>query len=149
MKVILLSDVRPLGKRGDVADVADGYANNFLLRRKLAVVATPGAIKQLEQQNNAKARRQAEEVAGAQDVAGQLEAATIEIPARAGGNGRLFGTITNANVAEAIQEMLGVAIDRHKIEMKDGIKAVGTYPIEVRLGNNIIAKSNIRVVAAK
>ena len=149
MKVILLADVRPLGKRGDVADVADGYANNYLLRRKLATVATPGAVKQLEQQNNAKKRRQAEEVANAQDVATQLEAATVEIPAKAGGNGRLFGTVTNANVADAIAALLGVAIDRHKIEMKDGIKAVGTYPIEVRLGNNIVAKSNIRVVAAK
>jgi large subunit ribosomal protein L9 len=69
--------------------------------------------------------------------------------AKAGGNGRLFGTVTNANVAEAIATALNVAIDRHKIEMKDGIKAVGTYPIEVRLGNNVIAKSNIRVVAAK
>ena len=124
MKVILLADVRPLGKRGDVADVADGYANNYLLRRKLATVATAGAVKQLEQ-------------------------TTLEIPAKAGGNGRLFGTVTNANVADAIQALLNVAIDRHKIEMKDGIKAVGTYPIEVRLGNNIVAKSNIRVVAAK
>lgn len=149
MKVILLSDVKPLGKRGDVANVADGYANNFLLRRNLATLATPGAIKQLEQQNHAKARRQAEEVANAQDVAGQLEGMTLEIPAKAGGNGRLFGTVTNANVAEAIQQQLGVTIDRHKIEMKDGIKALGTYPIEVRLGNNILAKSNIRVIAAK
>ena len=149
MKVILLSDVKPLGKRGDVATVADGYANNFLLPRKLATAATPGAIKQLEQQNNAKARRQAEEVANAQDVAAQLEQSTFEIPARAGGNGRLFGTVTNANVADAIAAALNVAIDRHKIEMKDGIKALGTYPIEVRLGNNVVAKSNIRVVAAK
>jgi large subunit ribosomal protein L9 len=149
MKVILLSDVKPLGKRGDVADVADGYANNFLFPRKFATAATPGAIKQLEQQNNAKARRQAEEVANAQDVATQLEELTLEIPAKAGGNGRLFGTVTNANVADAIQAALNVAIDRHKIEMKDGIKAVGTYPVEIRLGNNIVAKSNIRVVAAK
>jgi large subunit ribosomal protein L9 len=149
MKIILLSDVKPLGKRGDVANVTDGYANNFLLPRKLATVATPGAIKQLEQQNNAKKRRQAEEVANAQDVATQLEEATFEISAKAGGNGRLFGTVTNANVADAIAAALNVAIDRHKIEMKDGIKAVGTYPIEVRLGNNVIAKSNIRVVAAK
>jgi large subunit ribosomal protein L9 len=149
MKVILLADVKPLGKRGDLVDVADGYANNYLLRRKLATVATPGAIKQLEQQNNAKNRRQAEEVANAQEVATQLEALTLKIPARAGGNGRLFGTVTNANVADAIQQELNVAIDRHKIEMKDGIKAVGTYPIEIRLGNNIVAKSNIQVVAAK
>jgi large subunit ribosomal protein L9 len=112
-------------------------------------VAPPGAIKQLEQQTNAKKRRQAEEVANAQDVATQLEEATFEISAKAGGNGRLFGTVTNANVADAIAAALNVAIDRHKIEMKDGIKAVGTYPIEVRLGNNVIAKSNIRVVAAK
>jgi large subunit ribosomal protein L9 len=149
MKVILLSDVKTLGKRGEVANVADGYFNNFLMPRKLATAATPGAIKQLEQQNNAKARRQAEEVANAQEVATQLEELTLEIPAKAGGNGRLFGTVTNANVADAIQAALNVAIDRHKIEMKDGIKAVGTYPIEVRLGNNIVAKSNIRVVAAK
>jgi large subunit ribosomal protein L9 len=149
MKVILLSDVKPLGKRGDVANVADGYANNFLLPRKLATAATPGAIKQLDQQNSAKKRRQAEEVANAQDVAEKLEGLTLEIPARAGGNGRLFGTVTNGNVAEAIEAALSVAIDRHKIEMKDGIKALGTYPIEVRLGNNVIAKSNIRVVAAK
>jgi large subunit ribosomal protein L9 len=149
MKVILLSDVKALGKRGDVATVADGYANNFLLPRRLATVATPGAIKQLEQQNNAKKRRQAEEVANAQDVATQLEDLTLEIAAKAGGNGRLFGTVTNANVADAIAAALSVTIDRHKIEMKDGIKALGTYPIEVRLGNNVVAKSNIRVVAAK
>jgi large subunit ribosomal protein L9 len=149
MKVILLSDVKTLGKRGDVATVADGYANNFLLPRKLATAATPGAVKQLEQQLNAKKRRQAEEVANAQDVAAQLEELTLEIAAKAGGNGRLFGTVTNANVADAIEAALHVAIDRHKIEMKDGIKALGTYPIEVRLGNNVVAKSNIRVVAAK
>jgi large subunit ribosomal protein L9 len=149
MKVILLSDVKALGKRGELTDVADGFANNFLLPRKLATPATPGAIKQLEQQLNAKKRRQAEEVANAQDVATQLEALTLDISAKAGGNGRLFGTVTNANVAEAIAAALGVSIDRHKIEMKDGIKALGTYPIEVRLGNNVVAKSNIRVVAAK
>jgi large subunit ribosomal protein L9 len=149
MKVILLSDVKALGKRGDLANVADGYANNFLLPRKLATAATPGAIKQLDQQNSAKKRRQAEEVANAHDVAEKLEGLILEIPARAGGNGRLFGTVTNANVADAIEAALSVAIDRHKIEMKDGIKALGTYPIEVRLGNNVIAKSNIRVVAAK
>lgn len=149
MKVILTGDVKPLGTRGQLVDVKDGYANNYLLRQKLAVLATPGAMKQLEQQQNAKKRKQAEEVANAQDVATQLEEAVVKVSAKAGGNGRLFGTITNANVADAIQEQLGVTIDRHKIEMKDGIKALGTYPIEIRLGNNVIAKSAVQVVALK
>ena len=149
MKVILTGDVKPLGTRGQLVDVKDGYANNYLLRQKLAVVATPGAMKQLEQQQNAKKRKQAEEVANAQDVATQLEEAVVKVAAKAGGNGRLFGTITNANVADAIQEQLGVTIDRHKIEMKDGIKALGTYPIEIRLGNNVVAKSAVQVVALK
>jgi large subunit ribosomal protein L9 len=149
VKVILTSDVKPLGNRGQVVDVKDGYANNYLLRQNLAVLATPGAVKQLEQQQNAKKRKQAEEVANAQDVAAQLEQTTVRVPAKAAGNGRLFGTVTNTNVAEAIQEQLGVTIDRHKIEMKDAIKALGTYPIEVRLGNNIVAKSAVQVVALK
>jgi large subunit ribosomal protein L9 len=149
VKVILTTDVKPLGNRGQVVDVKDGYANNYLLRQNLAVLATAGAVKQLEQQQNAKKRKQAEEVANAQDVATQLEQTTVRVAAKAGGNGRLFGTVTNANVAEAIQEQLGFTIDRHKIEMKDGIKALGTYPIEVRLGNNIIAKSAVQVVALK
>jgi large subunit ribosomal protein L9 len=149
VKVILTGDVKPLGSRGTLVDVKDGYANNYLLREGLAVVATPGAMKQLEQQQNAKKRKQAEEVANAQDVATQLEEATIRVSAKAGGNGRLFGTITNVQVAEALHAQLGVTIDRHKIEMKDGIKALGTYPIEIRLGNNVIAKSAVQVVALK
>ena len=149
MKVILTNDVKPLGNRGAVVDVKDGYANNFLLPKKLAVVATPGAMKQLEQQQNAKKRKQAEEVANAQDVATQLEQTVVRVAAKAGGNGRLFGTVTNAQVAEALHEQLGVTIDRHKIEMKDGIKALGTYPIEIRLGNNIVAKSAVQVVAQR
>ncbi|GAC1576729.1 MAG: 50S ribosomal protein L9 [Candidatus Elarobacter sp.] len=149
MKVILTGDVKPIGSRGTLVDVKDGYANNYLFPQKLAVVATPGAMKQLEQQQNAKKRKQAEEVANAQDVATQLEQATIRVSAKAGGNGRLFGTVTNVQVADALHEQLGITIDRHKIEMKDGIKALGTYPVEIRLGNNIIAKSAVQVVALK
>lgn len=149
MKVILTSDVKPLGTRGALVDVKDGYANNYLLPQKLAVVATPGAMKQLEQQQNAKKRKQLEEVANAQDIATQLEELVIKVAAKAGGNGRLFGTITNAQVADALHEQIGVTIDRHKIELKDGIKALGTYPVEIRLGNNVIAKSAVQVVALK
>jgi large subunit ribosomal protein L9 len=146
MKVILLDDVASLGKRGSVVNVADGYANNYLLPRDLAAEASGGALKMLEQQNRAKQRRQAEEVANAREVAEQLEQMVLKVPAKAGGNGRLFGTVTNAQVADAIHAQLNVSIDRHKIEMKDGIKALGTYPVQVRLGNNIIAKTSVQVV---
>ncbi len=146
MKVILLDDVASLGKRGAVVNVADGYANNYLFRRDLAAEASGGALKMLEQQNRAKQRRQAEEVANAREVAEQLEAMVLKVGAKAGGNGRLFGTVTNAQVADAIHAQLNVAIDRHKIEMKDGIKALGTYPVQIRLGNNIIAKTSVQVV---
>ena len=150
MKVILLADVKPLGKRGDVADVADGYANNYLLRRKLAADATAGAIKQLEQQNNAKKRRQAEEVANAQDVATPArEQAALEIPAKAGGNGRLFGTVTNAQRRRrdpgAAQRRDRPAQDRDEGRDQGGRDVSDRGP----LGNNVVAKSNIRVVAAK
>jgi large subunit ribosomal protein L9 len=147
MKVILLSDVASLGKRGAVVNVADGYANNFLFPRKLATSASGGALKVLEEQNRAKARRQEEEVSGAKEIAEQLEQTVLTVTAKAGGNGRLFGTITNIQVAEAIQSQLHVAIDRHKIELKDGIKALGTYPVSVRLGNAIIAKTQVQVVS--
>jgi large subunit ribosomal protein L9 len=146
MKVILLDDVASLGKRGAVVNVADGYANNYLLPRDLAAEASGGALKMLEQQNRAKQRRQAEEVANAREVAEQLEQMVLKVSAKAGGNGRLFGTVTNAQVADAIHAQLNVAIDRHKIEMKDGIKALGTYPVQVRLGNNVIAKTSVQVV---
>jgi large subunit ribosomal protein L9 len=149
VKVILTGDVKPLGTRGSVVEVKDGFANNYLFPQRLAVVATAGAMKQLEQQQHAKKRKQAEEVANAQDVATLLEDAVIRVMAKAGGNGRLFGTVTNAQVADALHEQLGVSIDRHKIEMKDGIKALGTYPVEIRLGNNVIAKSSVQVIALK
>ncbi len=149
MKVILTGDVKPLGSRGTVVDVKDGYANNYLFPQKLAVVATPRSMKQLEQQQHAKKRKQAEEVANAQEVATQLEESVIKVSAKAGGNGRLFGTVTNAQVADAVHQQLGLTIDRHKIEMKDGIKALGTYPVEIRLGNSVIAKSAVQVVALK
>ena len=148
MKVILLSDVKALGSRGTVADVAEGYANNFLLPRGLAAEASKGAMAQLEQQNKAKAKRDAEDLASAKEIADKIEAQAFRVEAKAGGNGKLFGTVTNAQVADAIHEALGITVDRHKIELKDGIKSVGTYPLQVRLGKSIVAKTTVQVVAA-
>jgi|ERR1700691_1946075 large subunit ribosomal protein L9 len=148
MRVILLNDVKALGKRGTVVEVAEGYANNFLIPKKLAAEASAGALASLEQQNKAKAKRQAEDLAQAQEIARLIESKPLSLPARAGGNGKLFGTITNAQIAEAIHASFDIALDRHKIELKTPIKAIGTYPVEVKLGNNVTAKATVEVVPA-
>jgi large subunit ribosomal protein L9 len=148
MKVILLSDVKPLGTIGAVVEVADGYARNYLLPRGLAAEASKGSLALLEQQRRAKARRDAEAVANAEALGKQLEDLQLTVPAKAGGNGKLFGAVTNANVAEAIHAALGIDIDRHKIEIPDNIKSLGSYPVEIRLGKNLVAKTTVKVVAA-
>jgi len=148
MKIILLNDVKPLRTIGDVVEVADGYARNYLLPRGLAAEASKGSLALLEQQRRAKARRDAEAVANAEALGKQLEDTQVTVQAKAGGNGKLFGAITNANVAEAISSTLGIEIDRHKIEIPDNIKSLGSYPIEIRLGKNIVAKTTVKVVAA-
>ena len=147
MKVILLNDVKPLGTAGTVVDVADGYARNYLLPRGLAAEASAGSLALLEQQRRAKARRDAEALAHAQELAEKLSAAQISVAAKSGGNGRLFGAVTNANVAEAIQRDLGIEIDRHKIAIAENIKSLGSYPVEIRLGKNVVAKTTVKVVA--
>jgi large subunit ribosomal protein L9 len=148
MKIILLSDVKPLGSTGTVVEVADGYARNFLLPRGLAAEASKGSLALLEQQRRAKARRDAEAVANAEALGKQLDDLTLTVPVKAGGNGRLFGAVTNANVADAIHAALGVEIDRHKIDVPENIKSLGSYPVEIRLAKNIVSKTTVKVVAA-
>lgn len=148
MKVILMSDVKSLGTIGTVVEVADGYARNFLLPRGLAAEASKGSLALLEQQRKAKARRDAEAAANAEALGKQLEGLQLSVSAKAGGNGRLFGAVTNGNVADAIHAAIGIEIDRHKIEVPDNIKSLGSYPIEIRLGKNIVAKTTVKVVAA-
>jgi large subunit ribosomal protein L9 len=148
MKIILLSDVKSLGTTGTVLEVADGYARNFLLPRGLAAEASKGSLALLEQQRKAKARRDAEAVANAEALGKQLEGLLRSVPAKAGGNGRLFGAVTNGDVAAAIARELGIEIDRHKIDVPDNIKSLGSYPVEIKLGKNILAKTTVKVVAA-
>jgi large subunit ribosomal protein L9 len=148
MKIILMSDVKSLGSTGTVIEVADGYARNYLLPRGLAAEASKGSLALLEQQRKAKARRDAEAVANAEALGKQLEGLQLTVPVKAGGNGRLFGAVTNGNVADAIHTSLGVEIDRHKIDVPENIKSLGSYPVEIRLAKNIIAKTTVKVVAA-
>jgi large subunit ribosomal protein L9 len=148
MRVILLSEVKTLGKIGSIVEVADGYARNFLLPKRLAAEASKGAIERFEQQRRSKARLDAEALAEASDLAQRLEGTTLSVPVRAGGNGKLFGAVTNAQVAQAIHTDLNVEIDRHKIEVPDNIKSLGSYPVEIRLAKNVVAKTTVKVVAA-
>lgn len=147
MKLILLSDVKALGKKGDVVDVAEGYARNFLVPRKLATEADRGALAQLGSQRKAQERRDAQTLADAQALADRLAAAKLAVKAKAGGNGKLFGAVTNADVASAIQDALSVAVDKHKIEIKTQIKALGSYPVEIKLHKNVVAKTTVDVVS--
>lgn len=148
MKLILLSDVKSLGKKGDLVDVSEGYARNFLLPRKLATEASKGALTMIDQQKKAVQKREAQQLAQTQEMAKLLESKPVAVRARAGGNGRLFGTVTNADIAEAISQTFSVSVDKHKIEVKNAIKALGTYPVEIRLGKNVVAKTTVSVVSA-
>ncbi|MGA8576747.1 MAG: 50S ribosomal protein L9 [Candidatus Cybelea sp.] len=148
MKLVLLSDVKALGKRGDVVDVADGYARNFLLPRKLAGEADKGALAQLDAQHRANSRREAQELADARALAARIESANLTVKAKAGENGKLFGAVTNSDVAAAIAAALSVALDKHKIELSGQIKALGSYPVEIKIYKNVVAKTAVNVVAA-
>lgn len=148
MKLVLLSDVKALGKRGDVVDVADGYARNFLLPRKLAGEADKGALAQLEAQHKARERRDAQELADARELATRIESAKLVVKAKAGENGKLFGAVTNADVASALAAALSVAVDKHKIGLSGQIKALGSYPVEIKLYKNVVAKASVEIVPA-
>ncbi len=148
MKLVLYADVKPLGKRGDIVDVADGYARNFLLPRKLAGEADKGALAQLDAQQKAQGRRRAQEEADARALAARLESAKLTVRAKAGENGKLFGAVTNADVAAAIADVLSVTVDKHKIELSSQIKALGAYPVQIKLHKNVVAKAAVDVVPA-
>ena len=146
MKVILLNDVPNLGRTGDVKDVAPGYARNFLLRRGLATEATQGALKQIQVLQNRRAKQDAQRLTEAQQLAERLGTIEISIPARVGEQGRLFGSVTNSDVAAALKDQHGIEIDRRDIELEP-IRALGTHTVEVRLSGQVHAQLRANVVA--
>ena len=145
MEVLLLKDVEDLGEAGAIKKVADGYARNYLVPRGLAVRATPGAIKQAEKQQQATTRRQAKELSEAQALALVLDGVSVTFQARAGELDRLYGSITNVNIAEALEEKTGQEVDRRKIEMEEPLKELGTHAITVRLAPGAEAKVTVVV----
>lgn len=147
MKVILKADVKGIGTAGAVVDVKDGYARNFLFPRGLALEATPGNLKVLEQQKAAEQARLAREQEEAQEVAAKIDGKTITLKMKTGENGKLFGSITTKDIADAIDQAYGVSIDRRKIELKEPIKNLGTQQIEVRVHPEVSARITLTVVA--
>lgn len=147
MKVILLEELKGRGGEGDVIDVARGFAVNYLLPRKIAVEATSGNIKQLEQRmKNIKVREESR-LGDAGAMSEALEGKTVTIAAKVGEEGRLFGSVTAAMVGEAIAEQLGVEVDRRKIETHGHIKDTGDHPIEIAIYREVKAHLNVQVVA--
>ena len=137
MKVILTQDVKGSGRKGELVNVSDGYANNFLLKRGLAIPATPQALNELKNREAAAAHRLEEEKKAAQAAAKELEGKTVKLFAR---GGKLFGSVSTKEIAEAIQKELGVELDKRKISLDAEIKAFGTYTAEVKLYTGVSAK---------
>ena len=147
MKVILLQDVKGQGKKGQMIEVSDGYARNFMLPRKLAVEATADAINTKKMTDKATAERIAKEKAEALATANKLREMTLTVKAKGGGAGRLFGAVTNAEIAAALEKQ-GVKLDKRKIVIADTIKNVGTYTVTCKLGYEINAPLTVKIVEA-
>ncbi|MBR5342386.1 MAG: 50S ribosomal protein L9 [Oscillospiraceae bacterium] len=145
MKVILTQDVKGQGKRGQLIDVSDGYARNYLLPRKLATEATADNLNTMKMNDKAAAEKAAREKAQAEEIAKKLEDLTVLVMARGGGSGRLFGAVTSDEIASALKAQHGITIDRRKIVQEEPIKNVGTYTLKCRLGYEVTGKLHIEV----
>ena len=148
MKVILLQDVKGKGKKGQLLEVSDGYARNFMLPKQLAMEATPDAINTMRMNDKAAAEKAARERAEALETSKKLREMTITVTAKGGGNGRLFGSITNQEIADALKAKTGIAMDKRKIVIADPIKNVGTYTVQCKLGYEITAPLTVKIEEA-
>ena len=147
MKIILSSDVETLGHKGDVVTVKDGYARNFLVPRGLAIPASRGALKQAELMRKARIDRDEKAKAEAAAKVAHLASSPVYISARAGEGGRLFGSVTNADIARAVLDQLEEDIDRRNVRMDDAIRSLGTHQIEVKLHEEVNALITVEVIA--
>ena len=144
MKVILLQDVKGKGKKGQMIEVSDGYARNFMLPKKLAIEATADAINTMKMNDKATQERIAREKAEALETSKKLRAMALTVKAKGGGAGRLFGAVTNAEIASALEKQ-GVKLDKRKIVMNENIKSVGTYTVTCKLGYEINAPLTVKI----
>jgi len=145
MKVILLQDVRGKGKKGQMLEVSDGYARNYMLPRKIAIEATADAVNTMRMNDKATQDRIAREKAEAMEVSRKLREMTVVVNAKGGGNGRLFGSVTNQEIADALKAKTGITLDKRKIVITDAIKNVGTYTVTCKLGYEITAPLTVKI----
>ena len=148
MKVILLQDVRGKGKKGQMLEVSDGYARNYMLPRKLAMEATADAVNTMRMNDKAAAEKAAKERAEALEISKKLREMTLVVTARGGGAGKLFGSVTNQEIAEALKEKTGITLDKRKIVIADPIKNVGTFTVQCKLGYEITAPLTVKIEQA-
>ena len=145
MKVILLTDVKGKGKKGQMIEVSDGYARNYMLPRKLAQEATADAVNTMRMNDKATAERQARERAEAVAIGKQLRELTLVVKAKGGGAGRLFGAVTTTEIADALKSSAGINIDKRKLILTDNIKNVGTYTVKAKLGYEIVGQFTVKI----
>ena len=148
-QVILLKDVGELGKKGDVVDVAKGYLRNYLIPRKLAIPATGGALRDVEQKKVSEQKKVAAEEASARALAERLTTAPVVLTAKVGDQGRLYGSITSGDIAEQLSAQLGQPIDKRRIELDEPIRHLGTFQVTIRLHRAVSAAVKVDVQPAK
>ncbi|MGE5527807.1 MAG: 50S ribosomal protein L9 [Patescibacteria group bacterium] len=148
MKVILLREIKSLGKKGEIKDVAEGYARNYLLPKGLAQQATEANVRALAQKKQSVEAQELQEESRAREAAARLEGLSVVIKAKTGGSGRLFGSITAKDIADAVQRASGIGLDRKKIDLAEGIKHLGHFEIPVRLHRGVVATIAVEVEEA-
>ena len=148
MKVILTQDVKGKGKKGQMIEVSDGYARNFMLPRKIAIEATADAVNTMKMNDQATQERIAREKAEALETSKKLREMTLVVKAKGGGAGRLFGSVTNQEIADALKAKSGITLDKRKIVISDPIKSVGTYTVTCKLGYEISAPLTVKIEEA-
>lgn len=145
MRVVLTQNVPNLGQVGDVKDVADGYGRNFLIPKGMAILATVSALKNVDELRRAEAKKMARRLQTAQEMANMLSQLDLRFKRRAGEEGRLYGSVTNADIAEAIQAQTGQEIDRRRIELDEPIRQTGEHTVEIRVMTNVSAQVKVTV----
>ena len=147
MQVILLTDIKNVGKKDQIINANDGYARNFLFPKKLAVEATKDNLLKLQAKKDSKAHQKNLEIEANKQIAQKIESLTLELKVKAGANGKTFGGITSKEVSEALKNKIGIEIDKKKIILKDTIKTLGNYSVDIKFGDGVNAKLQLSVIA--